>query len=101
MRRLAAFALAAGLAGCSEGGRREAGPTRIDGSSAAAFARTTRIAREEVSGADRMTFDGAIATMPARRYGDRDPDATARAAFDGLTAAEVVTSERQRSSGRR
>ena len=96
MRRLAAFALAAGLAGC-----REAEPTRIDGSSAAAFARTTRMAREEVSGADRMTFDGAIATMPARRYGDRDPDATARAAFDGLTAAEVVTSERARSSGRR
>ena len=96
MRRLAALALAAGLAGCSEGG-----PTRIDGSSAAAFARTIRIAREEVSAADRMTFDGAIATVPARRYGDRDPDATARAAFDGLTAAEVVTSERQRSSGRR
>jgi hypothetical protein len=46
-------------------------------------------------------FDSAIATVPARRYADHDPGATARAAFDGLTAGQVVQSERERSSGRK
>ncbi len=75
-------------------------PTRIDGSSPAAFARTTAAARQDLPVADRLAFDGAIATMPARRYADRDPAATARVAFDGLTAAEVVASERERSPER-
>ena len=75
-------------------------PTRIDGSSPATFARTTEAARQDLPVADRLAFDGAIAMMPARRYADRDPAATARVAFDGMTAAEVVASERERSPGR-
>ena len=95
MKALAALMLVAGLAGCSD-----APPTRIDGSSAAAFKLTTEQARRDLPVADRLMFDSAIATIPARRYANRDPAATARAAFDGLTAAEVVRSERDRSVGR-
>ncbi len=75
-------------------------PTRIDGSNAERFVATAAAARRDLPVADRLVFDSAIATVPARRYGDGDPAATARAAFAGLTAAEVVASERQRSSGR-
>ncbi len=74
----------------------EPAPTRIDGSSAEAFARTAMAARQDLPIADRLDFDSAIATVPARRYADRDPAAAARVAFDGLTAAEVVESERAR-----
>ena len=76
-------------------------PTRIDGSSPQAFARTAGAARNDLDVADRLMFDSAIASVPARRYANQDPAATARAAFDGLTAADVVNSERQRSNGRR
>jgi hypothetical protein len=91
MRLLAAFAMVAGLAGCSE-----AAPTRIDGSSPEAFERTTTAARRDLPVADRLMFDAAIATMPARRYADHDPQAKARMTFDGMTAAEVVATERER-----
>lgn len=91
MKQLAAFAVVAGLAGCSE-----AAPTRIDGSSPEAFERTTTAARRDLPVADRLMFDAAIATMPARRYADHDPQAKARVAFDGMTAAEVVATERER-----
>ena len=74
-------------------------PTRIDGSSPDAFATSASAARQELPVADRLMFDSAIATMPARRYANQDPAATARAAFDGLTAAEVVASERSRLPG--
>ena len=50
--------------------------------------------------ADRLDFDRAIATVPARRYGNRDPSAAARVAFDGMTAAQVVATERERTNGR-
>ena len=96
MKWLAALGLAAGLACCSD-----APPTRINGSSPDSFARTTEQARRDLPVADRLMFDSAIATVPARRYANQNPGATARAAFDGLTAAEVVRSERERSSGRR
>ena len=95
MRRLAAFVLVGGAAACTE-----QPPTRIDGSSSPAFAATTAAARGDLPVADRLVFDSAIATVPARRYGDTDPAATARNAFDGLTAADVVASECSRSSGR-
>jgi PBP1b-binding outer membrane lipoprotein LpoB len=91
MKRIAALALVAGLAGCSE-----AAPTRIDGSSPQAFERTTTAARRDLPVADRLMFDSAIATMPARRYADHDPQAKARIAFDGMTAADVVATERER-----
>ena len=74
-------------------------PVTIDGSSADAFARTSVIARNDSPVADRLDYDRAIATIPARRYGNRDPSTTARAAFDGMTAAEVVATERERTNG--
>jgi hypothetical protein len=95
MKTLAGLALVAGLACCSD-----APSTRIDGSSPDAFARSTEKARRDLPVADRLMFDSAIATMPGRRYADRDPAAAARTAFDGLTAADVVRSERERSTGR-
>lgn len=94
MKRLAALALMGGLGGCGE----EA-PTRIDGSSPEAFARTTAAARQQLPEGERLTFDAAIATMPARRYAERDPQARAREAFDGMTGAEVVASETNRLKG--
>jgi hypothetical protein len=48
--------------------------------------------------ADRLDFDSAIARVPARHYANRDPAAAERVAFDGLTAAEVVEIERERSA---
>jgi len=80
-----------GLAACAE----EA-PVIIDGSSAEAFAKTTEAARNDLPVADRLDFDRAIATVPARRYAERDPWAAARSAFDGMTAAQVVETERGR-----
>ena len=91
MSRRAALALLAGLAGCGE-----AVPVRIDGSSPEAFARTTAAAREDLPAADRLAFDAAIATVPARRYAETDPAARARSTFDGMTAAEVVATEEER-----
>lgn len=75
-------------------------PTVIDGSTADAFARTTEAARRNLPVGDRLQFDRAIATVPARRYGNRDPAAAARSAFDGMTAADVVAIERERTGGR-
>lgn len=75
-------------------------PTVIDGSSTGAFARSSAAARRDLPVADRLDFDRAIATVPARRYGNRDPAAAARDAFDGMTAAEVVAIERERTEGR-
>jgi|GEM_PF-1918467 len=95
MKRVAALVLIGGAAACAE-----QPPTRIDGSDAHSFASTAAAARDELPVGDRLTFDSAIATVPARRYANDDPAATARAAFDGLTAADVVASERSRSAGR-
>ena len=95
MKIVAALILLGGLTACGK-----AAPTVIDGSSPEAFATTTTAARRDLPVADRLMFDSAIATMSARRYADQDPAATARMAFDGLTAAEVVRSERERRTGR-
>ena len=94
MSRLLAFALLGGIAGCSE-----APPTRIDGSTPEAFERTTAAARQDLPASERLAFDSAIATMPARRYAETDPAARARNAFDGMTAAEVVATETDRMKG--
>ena len=75
-------------------------PATIDGSSGAAFARTVEIARNDLPVADRLDYDRAIATVPARRYGNRDPSAAARKTFDGMTAADIVSTERERTSRR-
>ncbi len=93
--KVTAVLLALALAACSSDP-----PTVIDGSSPQAFARTAEAARDDLPVADRLDFDRAIATVPARRYGERDPAAAARTAFDGMTAADVVAIERQRTSRR-
>lgn len=92
---LSALTVACALAACSA-----ATATIIDGSSAEAFVRTVAAARDDLPVADRLDFDRAIATVPARRYGHRDPLAAARIAFDGMTAAQVVAIERERTSRR-
>jgi hypothetical protein len=79
-----AVALLLALAGCHRA------PTMIDGSSPAAFERTTEQARRDLSIKDRLTFDTAIRTVGGRRYADNDPEAKARQAFDSMTAADVV-----------
>lgn len=68
----------------------------IDGSTPATFTATTRAAREQLTAADRLEFDRALASVPARRYADGDPEARARITFDGLTAAQVVEDQRRR-----
>ena len=82
--RLAALAMLALMAGCSRS------PTVIDGSSPEAFAKTTEQARRDLPVNDRLTFDAALRTVGGRRYADKDPEATARSLYDGLTAADVV-----------
>jgi len=79
--------------------RADPAPTRIDGSSPDAFATSASAARQELPVADRLMFDSAIATVPARRYANQDPAAAARSAFDGMTAAAVVATERERTDG--
>lgn len=83
----------AALTCCSDSQR-----TLIDGSSPEAFARSVAIARQDLPPRDRLMFDSAIANVSARRYADHDPGATARAAFDGQTAAEIVATERKRTN---
>ena len=92
MRAVAATtALLRGLAAC----RNEA-PVVIDGSSPAAFARTTAEARRQLPDAQRLKFDEALRTVGGRRHAERDPAALARVTFDGMTAAEVVADEQAR-----
>ncbi len=94
MKQWAALLMLGGLAACTD-----QPATRIDGSSPAAFAATTEAARRDLPVADRLLFDSAIAAVSARRYAIDDPAAAARVTFDGLTAAEVVATERDRTRG--
>jgi Family of unknown function (DUF6694) len=73
-----------GLAACAKE------PTVIDGSSQAAFEKTTEKARRDLPINERLTFDTALRTVGGRRYADRDPDATARQIYHGMTARDVV-----------
>jgi hypothetical protein len=86
--RLAPFLL---LAACSS-----PEPTLIDGSSPAAFGTTTAEARQELPAADRLDFDRALTSLPARRHSAADPDALRRTTFGGMTAADVVKDYRAR-----
>lgn len=69
---------------------------RLDGSSEAAFAQTTTLARRQIPDADRLIFDRAIRTVGGRRLAERDARALARVTFDGMTAEEVVADQRAR-----
>ena len=90
-RRFALLLAAILLAGCGE-----SEPVRIDGSSQAAFERTSAAARRELPDADRLMFDRALRTVGGRRHAERDAEALARITFDGMTAAEVVADQRAR-----
>lgn len=85
MRLLAALLILGGAAACSNHE-----PTLIDGSSDAAFERSTTLARRDLPDRDRLTFDTAIRTVGGRRMANRDPGTLARVTFDGMTAAQVV-----------
>ena len=89
--RLGAALLLALLAGCDA-----PEPTVIDGSSPAAFERTTKQARREIADADRLYFDRALRTVGGRLHSARDPDQFARATFDGMTAEQVVADQKAR-----
>ena len=69
---------------------------RLDGSSEAAFDRSTTLARRQIPDADRLIFDRAIRTVGGRRMAERDAGALARVTFDGMTAEEVVADQRAR-----
>ena len=71
-------------------------PTVIDGSSPQAFAETTEKARRDLPIKERLTFDAALRNPGGRRYVDRDVEATAREAFNGMTAFEVVADAKAR-----
>lgn len=94
MTRWTAVLMISGLAACTD-----QPPTQIDGTSPISFAATTEAARRDLPVADRLAFDAALASVPARRYANDDPAAGARATFDGMTAAEVVATERERTRG--
>ena len=82
--------IAAFIAGCSRA------PTVIDGSNPQTFAETTEKARRDLPIKDRLTFDAALLNAGIRRFGDRDPEATAREAYHGMTAFDVVADARAR-----
>jgi len=90
MNRAAVLIAALALAACDKP------PTVIDGSSPAAFAKTTEKARRDLPIKERLIFDAAIRTVGGRRYADKDPDAAARAAYDGMTATDVLADARAR-----
>jgi len=71
-------------------------PVVIDGSTAETFAMTTEKARRDLPIKDRLTFDAALKNVGGRRYSDKNPDATAREAFNGMTAFDVVADARAR-----
>jgi hypothetical protein len=70
--------------------------TIIDGSSEQAFEATSKQARRDLSVADRLDFDRAMATVPTRRFSATDPNRLRRTTFDGMTAAQVVEDYRRR-----
>jgi len=68
----------------------------IDGSSQSAFAASAAAARQDLPQADKLDFDTALASVPTRRFGARDPGQLRRTTFNGMTAAEVVEDHRRR-----
>ena len=79
------------LAGCS----RE--PTVIDGSSPAAFEKTTEKARRDLPIKDRLTFDAALHNPGGMRYGtNKNAASVAREAYNGMTAFDVVADAQAR-----
>lgn len=90
MRLAAVFAALALLAACSNA------PTIIDGTSPAAFSKTTEKARRDLAIKDRLAFDAALRNPGGRRYGQNDIEALARQAYHGMNAHDVVADARAR-----
>ena len=90
MRRLAVLVAVAVLAACSKP------PTVIDGSSPAAFEKSIEKARRDLPIKDRLVFDAALHNPGGQRFSNRDPGATAREAYNGMTAFDVVADARAR-----
>jgi hypothetical protein len=91
VKRTVAFAIVVALSvACSKE------PTVIDGSSPAAFEKTTEKARRDLPIKDRLTFDAALHNSGGLRFGDKDPEATAREIYNGMTAFDVVADARAR-----
>jgi hypothetical protein len=84
MKSRAVLLATAALAACQKA------PTTIDGSTPQAFEKSIEQARRDLPIRDRLIFDTAINTVGGRRYADKDPDATARDLYNGMTAADVV-----------
>ena len=71
-------------------------PTVIDGTSPAAFEKTTEKARRDLPIKDRLTFDAALRNSGGLRYGDKNAEATTREIYNGMTAFDVVADARAR-----
>jgi hypothetical protein len=71
-------------------------PTVIDGTSPAAFEKTTEKARRDLPIKDRLTFDAALRNSGGLRYSDKDPEGTTRGLYNGMTAFDVVADARAR-----
>ena len=71
-------------------------PTVIDGSTPAAFEKTTEKARRDLPIKDRLTFDAALKNTGGLRYATKDPEALAREAYHGMTAFDVIADARAR-----
>lgn len=71
-------------------------PTVIDGTSPAAFEKTTEKARRDLPIKDRLAFDAALRNPGGRRFGQNDVEALARQAYHGMTADDVVADARAR-----
>jgi hypothetical protein len=90
MRSAALILLAALAMACSKA------PTVIDGSSPESFAKSTEKARRDLPIKDRLTFDAALHSPGGLRFGNKDPEAMAREAYHGMSAADVVADARAR-----
>ena len=71
-------------------------PTVIDGSSPAAFEKSTEKARRDLPIKERLLFDAALKNPGGRRYGNNDVQELAREAYNGMTATDVVADARAR-----
>jgi hypothetical protein len=90
VRIAAAFAVLAVLAACSKA------PTVIDGSSPAAFEKSTEKARRDLPIKERLLFDAALKNPGGRRYGNNDLQGLARESYNGMTAVDVVADAKAR-----
>jgi len=90
VRVAVAFVALALFAACSKA------PTVIDGTSRAAFEKTTQKARRDLSIKDRLAYDAALRNPGGRRYGQNDIEALARQSYNGMTADDVVADARAR-----